>query len=92
MGLWNWPLLTAVIEFTLFAIGLALYLRTTKAKNTRGKWSVWLLVVLLIVGHIAGLVSPLPSSVDAIGWAAQFQWVYVLLGYWVDRNRESGIS
>lgn len=87
LGLWNWPLLTALIEGALFITGLLLYLRVTRAKNTVGKWSLWLLVFLLVGGHIAGLVSPLPSSAHAIGWAAQYQWIYVILGYWVDRNR-----
>jgi membrane-bound metal-dependent hydrolase YbcI (DUF457 family) len=86
-GLWNWPVLTAVIEFALFIIGLTLYMRTTHAKNAKGTWGLWLMVTLLVVTHIAGLVSPLPTSVNAIGWAAQYQWIFVIMGYWVDRNR-----
>ena len=88
LGLWNWPILTAVIEFSLFITGLVFYLRTTRAKNTTGKWSLWLMVILLVVAHVAGFVSPLPTSVNAIGWAAQYQWIFVIMGYWVDRNRE----
>jgi membrane-bound metal-dependent hydrolase YbcI (DUF457 family) len=86
-GLWNWPLLTAVVEFALFFIGQVLYLRVSKAKNATGKWSFWLLMGLLVLAHVAGLLSPLPSSVKAIGWAAQYQWIFVIMGYWVDRNR-----
>jgi membrane-bound metal-dependent hydrolase YbcI (DUF457 family) len=88
MGLWNWPLATAAVEFAIFFIGLAMYLRATNAKNAKGNWGFWLLIALLVVLHIAGLVSPLPTSVSAIGWAAQYQWIFVILGYWVDRNRE----
>ena len=86
-GLWNWPVLTAIVEGSLFAVGLVLYLRVTKPRNTTGSWSFWLLMGLLVVAHIAGLVSPLPSSAHAIGWAAQLQWIFVIMGYWVDRNR-----
>lgn len=89
LGLWNWPVLTALAEGTLFVIGLALYLRSTRAKNATGRWSLWLLAILLVLAHVAGLFSPMPSSADAIGWAAQFQWIFVGLGYWVDSNRES---
>jgi FtsH-binding integral membrane protein len=89
LGLWNWPVLTALVEGVLFVIGLTLYLRSTRAKNTIGKWSLWLLAILLVVAHVAGLFSPMPSSAEAIGWAAQFQWIFVGLGYWVDSNRES---
>ena len=89
LGLWNWPLMTLLIESTLFITGTVLYLRTTKARNTTGKWSFWLLAGLLVVGHLAGLYSPLPSSVRAVAWAGQVQWIFVLMGYWVDRNRVS---
>jgi hypothetical protein len=44
---------------------------------------------LLVMVHVAGMLSPLPSSAEAIGWAAQYQWIFILLGYWVDRNRVS---
>jgi FtsH-binding integral membrane protein len=87
LGLWNWPLITAVVEFVLFFIGLTLYLRVSKPKNNTGKWSFWLLMALLVVNHIAALFSPMPSSAHAIGWAAQYQWIFVIMGYWVDRNR-----
>ena len=87
LGLWNWPVLTGVVEATLFVTGTVLYLRTTRAKNAAGKWGFWLLAGLLVVVHIAGLLSPLPASAHAIGWAAQYQWIFVILGFWVDRNR-----
>jgi membrane-bound metal-dependent hydrolase YbcI (DUF457 family) len=86
-GLWNWPVLTAVVEGVLFVVGLVLYLRVSKPRNTTGQWSFWLLMGLLVVAHIAGLFSPMPSSAHAIGWAAQYQWIFVIMGYWVDRNR-----
>jgi hypothetical protein len=89
LGLWNWPLLTGLAEGILFVTGTVLYLRTTRARNTTGKWSFWLLAVLLVIAHVAGLFSPLPSSIRALGWAGQFQWIFVGLGYWVDRNRVS---
>jgi membrane-bound metal-dependent hydrolase YbcI (DUF457 family) len=88
LGLWNNPLATAVVEGLVFIIGLSLYLKATRAKNTTGKWSLWLLVLLLVANQVAGALSPLPPSAHAIGWAVQYQWIFVLLGYWVDRNRQ----
>jgi LexA-binding, inner membrane-associated putative hydrolase len=90
LGVWNWPWITALVEGTLFIIGLILYLRTTHAKNKSGVWGLWLLVILLVVAHVAGIFSPLPPSAHAIGWAAQYQWIFILLAYWVDRNRVTG--
>jgi hypothetical protein len=91
LGLWNWPVLTGVVEAALFVTGTVLYLRATRAKNAAGKWGFWLLVVLLVVAHVAGLLSPMPASAHAIGWAAQYQWIFVVLGFWVDRNRSASI-
>ena len=87
MSLWNWPLGTMLAEGLFFVVGLVLYLRTTRAKNKSGKWGLWTLVVLLVANQFAGALSPLPSSQHALGWAGQYQWIFVLLGYWVDRNR-----
>lgn len=87
-GLWNYPLLAILIEAAIFITGLVLYLKTTRAKKKSGDWGLWLLVVLLVLNQVAGAVSPMPSSGHAIGWAAQYQWIFVLLGYWVDRGRE----
>ena len=87
LGLWNWPVWTAVIEGALFLTGLLLYLRVSRAKNATGNWSFWLLMALLVLNQFAGIFSPMPSSAHAIGWAGQYQWIFVLMGYWVDRNR-----
>lgn len=70
-----------------FFTGMVFYLQTTRAKNSRGKWGFWLMILLLIVGHIAGVLSPPPATVTAIGWGTQALWLYVLLGFWVDHNR-----
>ena len=41
LGLWNNPIGTAIAESLIFLIGLVLYLKTTRGKNTTGKWSLW---------------------------------------------------
>ncbi|HZY39540.1 MAG TPA: metal-dependent hydrolase [Mucilaginibacter sp.] len=92
LGLWNWPLLTALVEGALFITGMVLYMRTTKAKNSAGKWGFWLMIVLLVIVHLAGLMSPPPASVTAIGWSTQVLWLFVLLGFWVDRSRTFSTS
>jgi len=87
LGLWDHPLLTALAEGAIFTAGLILYLRSTHPKNSTGSWSLWVLVGLLVVNQVAGALSPMPSTAHAIGWAAQYQWIFVLLGYWVDSKR-----
>ena len=82
-GLWNWPWLTALTEGIIFFTGMIFYLQTTRARNPAGKWGFWLMIILLIVGHIAGVLSPPPGTVTE----SQALLVYVLLGFWVDHNR-----
>ena len=86
-GLWNWPWLSALAEGIIFFTGMVFYLQTTRARNSAGKWGFWLMIILLVVGHIAGVLSPPPGTVTAIGWGTQALWFYVLLGFWVDHNR-----
>jgi hypothetical protein len=65
---------------------LFLYLRSTKAKNRTGSIVLWVLVILLLVSHIVNLFSPPPPSVEAIAWAGQAMWLFVLLGFWLTKT------
>lgn len=86
-GIWRSPLATALIEGALFVVGIVFYLKTTTPRKPAGVWGFWLLIVLLAAGHIAGRLSPPPTNTEAIGWGTQVIWLFVLLGFWVDKNR-----
>ncbi|HTM94087.1 MAG TPA: hypothetical protein VL095_16820 [Flavisolibacter sp.] len=87
LELWRWLLATVIVEGFIFVIGIVLYLKTTSPKNKTGVIVFWILITLLVVSYIANLFSPPPPSVKAIAWAGQAMWLFVLLGFWVDRNR-----
>jgi FtsH-binding integral membrane protein len=89
LELWRWPLATALIEGLIFVVGIFLYLKATRAKNKTGIIVFWILIGLLAVSHIANLFSPPPPSVNAIAWAGQAMWLFVILGFWADKNRIS---
>jgi hypothetical protein len=89
LGLWNHVLMSQIIEWGLFIAGIMIYTRTTKPINAKGSWVFWLLVVLLSITQLANIFSPPPPSVQAIAWAGQAQWVFILLAFWTDRNRVS---
>jgi len=89
LSLWNSLIGTIVVELGLFAAGVALYLRTTRATDRMGGIALWsLLTVLLIIqlGNYFG--GPPPESVTAIAMVGLAQWLLVAWGYWVDRHRE----
>jgi membrane-bound metal-dependent hydrolase YbcI (DUF457 family) len=89
LGLWKFPVAEAVVEAAIFLVGVFLYLGVSIAKNKTGKIVFWVLIALLVISHIANLFSPPPSSVKAVAWGAEAMWLFVLLGFWCDRNRVS---
>jgi hypothetical protein len=89
LGIWNHPVASIVIEATLFAAGMAIYLRCTKAKDKKGLIGFWFLMIFLLVTWIAGMVSPPPPDAMALAIGNQFQWLVILAACWIDRHRET---
>jgi len=87
-GLWNSFAATLILEGLVFAVGLFLYLKSTKAKNKTGTFALWGLVVFLVAIYISNLLGPPPQSTKAIGIVGNAQWLIILWGYWIDKNRK----
>jgi hypothetical protein len=47
------------------------------------------LVVFLVAIYVSNLIGPPPESTEAIGIVGNFQWLIILCGYWIDKNREA---
>ena len=92
MGLWNSLPLTMLLEGLLFAIGTLLYVKGTRALNTRGRLAFWGLIAFLLFLYAMNLLGPPPPSVGAIGYVGLFQWLLIAWGYWIDRHRTSGLE
>lgn len=88
LGLWNYPLAAHIIEGLIFIAGVIMYYKTSSAKNKFGKYGLTSLVVLLAIIQIANMTSPPPPNVTAIAWAGQLQWLFVILAFFIDRNRQ----
>jgi hypothetical protein len=88
LGLWWWPVPELLVELAIFAVGAALYLRVTRARDGVGRWGLWTLLAFLVVVHLGNTWGPPPPSAEAVAWAGQAQWLLVLWAYWVDRHRE----
>ena len=87
LGLWNSVPGTLAAELALFGGGLAVYLRSTTARDRIGSIGLWSLVVFMLVVYVAASFGPPPPSSAAVAWSAQAMWLLVLWGYWVDRHR-----
>ncbi len=88
LGLWNSFAATLIVEGLVFTIGLYLYLKSTKAKNKTGNYSLLGLVIFLAAIYISNLIGPPPESPEAIGIVGNAQWLIVIWAYWIDKNRE----
>jgi membrane-bound metal-dependent hydrolase YbcI (DUF457 family) len=88
-GVWSSPVVATVLEFSIFAAGLWLYLRSTTTSDATGKWALWSLVAVLVLIQIANVFGAPPPSTTAIAWAGQAQWLLVAWGYWIDSHRRA---
>lgn len=90
LGLWNSMTGTIVVEGLMLLLGVAIYARTTRARDGIGRWGFWSLVALLVIAYIGSIKTPPPSSITALAVGAIiFGWVFVLFAWWVDRHREA---
>ena len=87
LGLWNSLPGTIAVELLLFAAGLRLYTRATRALDRTGRLALWGLVAFLLVIYGANLFGPPPPSGMTAAWSALAMWLLVAWGYWVDRHR-----
>ncbi len=79
---------TILIEGSIFGLGSYLYIKTTKAENKKGSIGLWGLLMFLIVVYLMNILSPPPPSEKAIAFVGMFQWLIIVWGYWIDRNRK----
>jgi hypothetical protein len=87
LGLWQSRPATMIVEGALFAAGVWMYARSTRARDRAGSWSLWTLVAFLLAIYVANLFGPPPPSGMAAAWSAFALWLLVAWAYWIDRHR-----
>jgi hypothetical protein len=87
LGLWNSQAGTLAVELTLYIAGLALYLKTTAAKDRIGLYGFWALVVTLVLIYLGNLFGPPPPSESVIAVVGNAAWLFVIWAYWIDGHR-----
>jgi hypothetical protein len=93
LGLWNAPVAETLLEAAIYFGGVAIYLRSTRARDRRGRWGAWVLVALIPLLHLASGLGPPPPTVTALAWmAALLPWPLLLLTWWLHRHRTPDAS
>jgi hypothetical protein len=92
LGIWNNVAASVLIEGLLFAVGLFIYFRSTKAKDKKGDFVLWLLMAFLLLSWIASMFSPPPPDAMAIAVGNQIQWIVIIIAYWIDSHRGTRIA
>jgi membrane-bound metal-dependent hydrolase YbcI (DUF457 family) len=92
LGLWNSVPATLALEFVMYAIGLLLYMRCTRARDRIGRWSFYALAVFLAVAYVASLGAAPPSI--TVLWTSALAGSAILLVWsrWTDRHRQSMVG
>lgn len=85
-GLWNSLPATFVIELAIYALGVTIYLRATRARDRIGRWGLWVYIMVLAILFVTSNGSPPPSE-RALAWTALGVWLFVPWAWWVDRHR-----
>jgi membrane-bound metal-dependent hydrolase YbcI (DUF457 family) len=87
-GLWNSIAATLVVELIFFVVGIAIYLRATRARDGIGRWGFVVMLAALVLVFASGFSGSTPSNERALAFSALGLWLFVPWGYWVDRHRE----
>ena len=89
-GLWHSPVATVIIEVSGFLAALWLYLRMTRPRGWRGRFSLWSLVVALALIYLADL-QPLPVGANehAIAVAGLLGWLFIPWAWWIESTRRT---
>jgi len=87
LGLWNSIIGTVIVEGIIFISGIYYYIKTTHSKNKTGNYALWGLIIFLALIYVMNLIGSPPPNAKAIVYVGLTQWLIVLWGYWIDKNR-----
>jgi membrane-bound metal-dependent hydrolase YbcI (DUF457 family) len=90
LGLWNSIPGTMIVELLMFAFGVGLYLRVTRALDRIGRYALLSYVLLLLFAYVSDRFGDPPADVDQIAWLGLIaSAVMIPWAWWFERHRES---
>jgi hypothetical protein len=89
LGLWNSVTATIVVEMTMFAAGVWVYIRATRARDAIGRRAFAAFVGFLLAAYAGSLGTPPPNVTALIVTALAGVGVIIVWAWWFDRHREA---
>lgn len=88
LGLWNSIGGTMAVELVMFAVGIWLYSRATRALDRIGRYALLAFVLLLLAIWAADPFSGPPDTVSSLIWTGIVaEFVILAWVWWIDRHR-----
>jgi len=87
LGLWNSLPATLLLEGAMFVAGVAIYLRSTRAKDKTGVIAFRTLIIVFVILYLVNVLGPPPPSLTAVKFGALCAWLFIPWFYWIDRHR-----
>jgi hypothetical protein len=91
LGLWNSRPGTALVELTMFALGLWIYLQSTRPARKNATRQLTIFVIFLLVMYSLNFFGPPPPSEQALMFFAPLAWLIPLWGWKVDKARSARV-
>jgi hypothetical protein len=88
LGLWNSRAGTMLVESAMFAVGVWIYARTTRARDRVGAIAFWAMVALLVLLYVSTAFGPPPPDVKTLKIMAFAAWLFIPWAWWFDRHRQ----
>lgn len=90
LGLWNSVAGTMAVELALFAVGIWIYARATKARDRIGRYGFLGFVAVLLAIYLSSPFGGPPTSVRSVIWSALIaEPILLLWAWWFDRHRSA---
>jgi membrane-bound metal-dependent hydrolase YbcI (DUF457 family) len=87
-GLWNYPATAFILEIALLFGGIALYLKTTEAKDATGRYGMLVLGVIAVIVQAYVFFGPPPASDASLAFTALgLYFGFAVAVWWLEGKR-----
>ncbi len=89
LGLWNYPLVSFLLESAVLLGGLYLYMRATTPTSRSGRYAMVIFAAILVAIQGLSMLGPAPPSVTVVAVIGLTSYITLAaIAYWLEFKRE----